>query len=415
MVEINKLTAKFCDHAKPVDKDGQPVKSRLFGDGAGLYLQVTASSDPERPSKSWVFRYSGKRLGLGSYATVKLAEARERAAYQRKLIADEKDPLQVKRDKQVAAIAEAAKVVPTYDECFAKFVAHRAGDWTNATHARQWAKTHEQYVRPIIGKLPVDTIDRDHVLAVLEQSIGEGKSFWLDMPVTADRVRGRIFMVLGFAIARGWLKTNNPADWRTLKNALCDPRKREVEHQPALPLKDVPAFIAQVSATDSAAARALELNILTATRSSEAREARWEEFNLETKTWTNPAERMKGKIGKRKAHHVPRSSAVIALLDRIEPDQTKRTGLLFAARTGQLSTGGCRAICASRSRLALYRMVFARRLSTGAANPLASPSRARWRNPAWRSMLPKRASRTSSATRCTAPTIAATVSTCASL
>jgi integrase len=266
---------------------------------------VTASSDPEPPSKSWVFRYSGRLLGLGSYATVKLAEARDRAAYQRKLIANEKDPLQVKRDKQVAAIAEAAKVVPTYDECFAKFVAHRAGEWTNATHAYQW-------VRPIIGKLPVDTIERDHVLAVLEQSVGEGKSFWLDMPVTADRVRGRIFMALGFAIARGWLKTSNPADWRTLKN--------------------VPAFIAQVRATDSTAARALELNILTATRSSEAREARWEEFNLETKTWTIPAERMKGKVGKRKVSIVS------------SPIKQSALDCCFLHALDNLPARGCRAI-----------------------------------------------------------------------
>ena len=50
-------------------------------------------------------------------------------------------------------------------------------------------------------------------------------------------------------------------------------------------------------AQEGTAARALELLILTATRTSETILARWEEFDVEQGTWTIPAERMKAGKG----------------------------------------------------------------------------------------------------------------------
>ena len=51
----------------------------LYGDGHGLYLQVSKFG-----TKSWVFRYMidgvPRKMGLGALHTVGLAEARKRAA-----------------------------------------------------------------------------------------------------------------------------------------------------------------------------------------------------------------------------------------------------------------------------------------------------------------------------------------------
>lgn len=57
-------------------------------------------------------------------------------------------------------------------------------------------------------------------------------------------------------------------------------------------------------------ARALELTILTALRTGEVIGARWREFNLQSKLWIVPAERMKAK----REHRVPLSDYVIKLL-----------------------------------------------------------------------------------------------------
>jgi hypothetical protein len=90
-MEINKLTDKQVRHALPVN--GKPV---LLSDGMGLYLQITPSKDPANPARSWLFIYktAGKpnKIGLGSLATVSLADAREKAKAQRALIDAGKDP-----------------------------------------------------------------------------------------------------------------------------------------------------------------------------------------------------------------------------------------------------------------------------------------------------------------------------------
>jgi integrase len=58
----------------------------------------------------------------------------------------------------------------------------------------------------------------------------------------------------------------------------------------------------------------LTLQILTATRPSEAREAEWKEFDFVSNIWTIPPPRMKGK----KEHRVPLSTAALALLRQLE-------------------------------------------------------------------------------------------------
>ena len=67
------------------------TKPRFYGDGGGLYLQVS-----QYGTKSWVFRFkmNGKArdMGLGSINTFTLNEARERARKCRQLVADGIDP-----------------------------------------------------------------------------------------------------------------------------------------------------------------------------------------------------------------------------------------------------------------------------------------------------------------------------------
>jgi integrase len=57
-------------------------------------------------------------------------------------------------------------------------------------------------------------------------------------------------------------------------------------------------------------ARALEFAILTATRTDEARLARWCEIDLAARAWSIPGERMKGK----REHRIPLSDAALQLL-----------------------------------------------------------------------------------------------------
>jgi integrase len=140
---------------------------------------------------------------------------------------------------------------------------------------------------------------------------------WQTKTETAGRLRGRIDNVLDWASTRCYRRGDNPARWRGhLENLL--PRRanvRRVKHHPALPYQEIGAFLTALRDQEGIAARALELAILTAVRTSEVIGAVWDEIDLVSKTWTIPAERMKGGL----AHRVPLSDAVVAIIESMKP------------------------------------------------------------------------------------------------
>src|ERR1700677_2301722 len=87
----------------------------LYGDGHGLYLQVSAFD-----TKSWVFRYMiggrARKMGLGPLHTVSLAEARKRAADARLKALDAIDPIDEHKTQRAARRVEAAKAM-TFKAC----------------------------------------------------------------------------------------------------------------------------------------------------------------------------------------------------------------------------------------------------------------------------------------------------------
>ena len=178
--------------------------------GGGLWLQV----GPTR-AKAWLFRYMidgrARAMGLGSAETFSLKEARERARAARQMLADGKDPLEVKRGERVARRLAAAKSM-TFKSCAEEFltVSPAAKKWTNPEHRRQWGKTLTDYVYPMLGDLPVADID----VALVQKTL---LPIWQRIPQTASRVRGRIERVLAYATALGLRSGDNPAAWRTLK------------------------------------------------------------------------------------------------------------------------------------------------------------------------------------------------------
>lgn len=125
----------------------------------------------------------------------------------------------------------------------------------------------------------------------------------------------------------------NPAGWMDNLDSTSLKRrkitKQLVKHHPSLPFKDVPAFLADLRGRESLAARALELCILTATRTAEVTGARWSEFDLTNGTWTIPAERMKAG----REHVVPLSEPALAIMKALP--RYEGSPFIFAGLTGQ--------------------------------------------------------------------------------
>ena len=286
----------------------------MHADGGGLYLHVNG-----RGAKSWIFRYMkdgrAREMGLGSFHTIGLADARKRAAERRRELLDGIDPLQVREKKRHQAKLDAAKAI-TFEQCAARYIAANKAAWKNPVHAKQWPSTLQTYVYPVFGALPVQAVDVGLVMQALEP-------IWTAKAETASRVRGRIETVLDYAAARGWREGENPARWRGHLDKLLpktSKAKRAVrqvtgrqEHHAALSYGEIAAFLAELRQQPGMAARALEFLILTAARTGEVIGARWEEFDLAEKLWTIPAARMKAE----KEHRVPLSDAALAIVTEL--------------------------------------------------------------------------------------------------
>jgi integrase len=137
---------------------------------------------------------------------------------------------------------------------------------------------------------------------------------WEDRQETGSRVRQRIERVLNAAKAQNKRHGENPARWRGhLDTMLAKRHKLTRGHHKAMPYTDVPVFISNLRTREAPAARALEFLVLTASRSGEARGAKWGEFDLEAGIWTIPKERMKAN----REHRVPLTKRALAILSEI--------------------------------------------------------------------------------------------------
>jgi len=198
----------------------------------GLALQVTASG-----ARSWVLRVSvsGKQreMGLGSFPSVPLAEAREKARAHRSKVEQGADPIAVRLAAQSMAAAERSSQ-RSFADVAARYIDQHAKTWKNRKHEAQWASTLRTYAEPVIGPLLVRDVTTAHVIKVLEP-------IWTSKTETATRVRSRMELVLDFAAARGLREGPNPARWRgNLDAALPKPSKlAKVEHHAAVAVSDV--------------------------------------------------------------------------------------------------------------------------------------------------------------------------------
>ncbi len=243
-------------------------------------------------------------MGLGSLSTVSLAEARQAAQQCRQILLDGRDPIEQRKFEFDQRRIQTIRQV-TFKECAESYIATHQAAWRNPKHRAQWSSTLATYAFPVLGELTISVIDTPAVLKCLEP-------IWNRKPETAKRLRGRIESVLDSAAARGFRSSENPARWRGhLDKLLPAPSKvRVVKHHSALPYVELPQFMSKLRSRDEIAARALELTVLTALRTSEVLGARWSEIDLASKVWIVPRERMKAG----REHRVPLSKRALEVI-----------------------------------------------------------------------------------------------------
>ena len=293
-----------------------------YGDGRGglgLSLLVRPASRGGF-AKCWTqsVRIGGRptSVGLGRYPVVTLARAREKALENARAIDEGRDPRR-----------RAARGVPTFAEACETVIALHASNWkAGGRNEEGWRATLRDYALPRLGPMPVDAITGKDVMDVLEP-------IWTAKRETARRVRSRIGAVMKWAVAQGY-RTDNPAG-EALAAALPN-NAAAPEHRRALPHAEVGAALSKVRRSDlyRGTALAFEFLVLTATRSGEVRNARWEEIDLVGRVWTVPADRMKAG----REHRVPLSERALAVLDAARAELSHGRGIVFPSPTGVTQT-----------------------------------------------------------------------------
>jgi len=243
-------------------------------------------------------------MGLGPVRDVTLFEAREMASELRRQRRAGIDPANERRVKRATKAIQSSSSV-TFETCAENFIDENRAGWRNEKHASQWSATLKTYAFPVLGQMKVAEIETEHVLKVL-------KPIWTTKSETASRLRGRIEAILDYAKANGLRAGDNPATWRGHLQRILPAKSRvaAVQHHPAMPYVNIPAFLVRLRAAPGISARALEFTILTAARTGEVIGALWDEIDFTSAAWTIPPERTKSG----REHRVPLERRAMDLL-----------------------------------------------------------------------------------------------------
>ncbi|MFP1807458.1 tyrosine-type recombinase/integrase [Lonsdalea quercina] len=309
------LTDSKVRSAKPL------AKSYKLTDSQGLYLTVSTSG-----AKLWYFRYrfGGKenRLAFGPYPQTTLAEAREKRAAARKLLASGLCPALIRN----AAVEESR----TFQYIATAWHSSCLKLWSDA-HADKILTRLKLYVFPAIATMDIAQVETRHLAQLVKAIDDKG------VHDVAGRVRQHLTKIMRHAVQQGIIKYNPAYDLDGVVTPVA------TQHHPALPLKRLPELLEKIRNYKGRELTrlALELNLHVFLRSSELRLARWDEFNLKAHIWTVPAQReaVKGvRFSERGAkmkdeHLAPLSRQAVALLKQIQAISGESVFVFPGART----------------------------------------------------------------------------------
>ena len=271
-----------------------------LADGGGLYLLVTASG-----GKLWrlKFRIDGieRKLSLGKYPALGLSEARKARDTAKAKIASGNDPAAAKRRERIAAKLSAET---TFDAVAQEYInkLEREGLAPATISKLHWAR---RWLRPAVGKRPVDQIEAHELLAVLR------KQESADALETAKRTRAFASRVFRYAVATARAKADPAA---LLRGAIAGPKVKNLAA--IVDSKRVGELLRAIDVYAGAPLTrlALQLSPHLFVRPGELRQAEWAEFNFDEAIWRIPAARMK----KRREHVVPLSGQALSLLAELK-------------------------------------------------------------------------------------------------
>ena len=270
---------------------------RLF-DGRGLYILITPAGGK---LWRWKYRHEGKEklMSFGKYPDVTLADARDRHAEARRLLAAGTDPMAIRKAEKDARKAAA-------DNSFRAIAYLWLEHWQtdkSRQHVDATRRRMEANILPRLGSRLIAEIEAPELLAMAKAIEARGAG---DLAKRALETTGQIFR---YAIAHGYAKRNPAADFRPAD--ILKPTKKV--NLARIDAKDLPTLLKAIEVYKGKVITRLAMKLLALTfvRTSELIEARWDEIDTQGRRWDIPAERMKMDS----PHIIPLSSQAIEVLE----------------------------------------------------------------------------------------------------
>lgn len=347
--------------------------------GAGLMLRVTDSG-----RKVWMVRYrtddgQQRRLNLGLYPDIGLAEARSRAAEARKKASDGDDPAGERRQRRIEARAEPNKTFSDLADSY--FTACEIGEWKPRKKKKRastlqnekwlWAR----HIKPDLGALPIEDVTPAAIRTVLRKLVATNRES------TSNKVRAQIRQIFNFGIGEERVEINPVARTTALhdeaprQRVLTDDEIKQIwtalSKRTGLVRKGKPASESRVLIGEPVSI-ALKLLLVTLVRRSEVSGAARSEIDLDNGVWLIPGGRTKSG----KPHLVPLSRMAIDLFRRAiaiaDEGQAEPAALVFPSprdRTRPITAGALtHALRYTREALELERLTPHDLRRTGATN-----------------------------------------------
>jgi len=339
--EITPLSELQVKAIKPkVKADGTlDVDKTAVGGCAGLYLYTQPAG-----TKTWVLRaiLNSKRVefGLGSYATrastqrkkasgktetaLTLKAARVKGTAWREQIADGIDPrAEKKRRRSELAAAKAGEM--TFAQLAESYVDKKAAEWKTIKQVRTLKQFLDDHINPHVGDILVKDLEPEHFISML-------KPIYTKIPPTAKKIIRHCEQIINLGIVLGLRPVgNNPARWQSGLDVAFPAYKKvhKEQHHPSIDWRLMPEFMQKLFALDTPSwtkpeVSILALQILTVSRPSEARLARWEDFSIEDKCWHIPDGSERDLHKASKSYRVPLTPLAIKILNAAGPKASGR-------------------------------------------------------------------------------------------
>lgn len=282
----------------------------------GFAIRVFPSGE-----KSWVFiyTYSGRkrRMTLGDYKTMTLAEARIKHGEAYKMLKkDKKDPALIQKLEK-AETRDSSTIDGLIEEYIEKWAKPRKRSW------KEDRRLLYHDVKPKWGKRKAKDITKRDVVLLLESVVERGS------PIIANRTFACIRRMFNFAVERDIL-TSTPC------TAIKAPSK-ENQRDRCLTVNEIKAFwhSLEIAPMSEATKIALKLQLVTAQRKGEILAAEWSEIDLATGWWVIPDNKAKNGV----YHRVPLSEAAFGLLSELKK-LNGRSKWLFPSDTSKSHMAG---------------------------------------------------------------------------